>query len=90
VRRRSTLPCPFLLEAVVTTVISVILAGGALETLIKFGVQDKPEDSLAFIPWISWPELTTSLVVLAILGPLLTLVPTLLLTPKVPIADHSR
>jgi cell division transport system permease protein len=73
---------PFLLEALVTAVISVVLAGGALAALMKFGVQDKLAESLAFIPWIGWPELTTSVVVIAILGPLLTLLPTLLLTRK--------
>ena len=73
---------PFLLEALVTAVIGVALAAGALGALMWFGVQKRIADSISFMPWIGLPEYTTALIVIAILGPLLTLIPTLLLTRK--------
>ncbi len=73
---------PFLLEALVTALVSVALAGGALTALMRFGVQDKLEESLRFLPWIGWDELVSSVAMIAVLGPLLTIVPTLLLTRK--------
>jgi cell division transport system permease protein len=73
---------PFLLEAVVTAVIGVSLAAGALGAFMWFGVHERIADSIKFMPWIGLPEYTTSLFVIAILGPLLTLLPTLLLTRK--------
>ncbi len=73
---------PFLLESVVTAVIGVVLAGGALGAFMYFGVHERIADSISFMPWIDMSDYTTSLAVIAVLGPLLTLVPTLLLTRK--------
>ena len=73
---------PFLLEAVVTAVFGVALAGGALGAFMYFGVHQRIADSISFMPWIGFQDYTTALVVIAILGPALTLLPTLLLTRK--------
>ena len=73
---------PFLLEAVVTAVIGVALAAGALGAFMYFVVHERIADSISFMPWIDLPDYTTALVVIAILGPVLTLLPTLLLTRK--------
>jgi cell division transport system permease protein len=73
---------PFLLEAVVTAVLGVLLATGALAAFEKFGIKDRIEGRLNFIPWIDWPEVQVAVVAIAVLGPLLTLVPTLVLTRK--------
>ncbi len=73
---------PFLLEALVIAAIGVALAGGAVAAVLHFGVQESLAQSLQFISFISWGEFTTALAVVAVLGPLLTLVPTLLLTRK--------
>ena len=73
---------PFLLEALVTAAIGVALAATALGAFMYFGVHDRIADSISFMPWIGLEEYTTALIVIAILGPLLTLVPTLLLTRK--------
>lgn len=73
---------PFLLEALVTAVVSVALAGGAIAALIRFGVQGQLEETLQFLPWVSWPEMGQAVLVIGILGPVLTLLPTLLLTRK--------
>jgi cell division transport system permease protein len=73
---------PFLLEALVTAVIGVALAGGALGAVMWFGVEKRISETVSFMPWIGLPDYTTAVVVIAILGPLLTLLPTLALTRK--------
>jgi cell division transport system permease protein len=73
---------PFLLEALVTAAIGVGLAAGALGAFMYFGVHQRIADSISFMPWIGLEEYTTALIVIAILGPVLTLLPTLLLTRK--------
>ena len=73
---------PFLLEALVTAIIGVALAGGALGAFMYFGVHERIADSISFMPWIGMQDYTTALIVIVILGPALTLLPTLLLTRK--------
>ncbi|CAN5501589.1 permease-like cell division protein FtsX [soil metagenome] len=73
---------PFLLEAVVTAAIGVLLAGGALAAFMYFGIEQRAATGLAFMPWIGMPEYLVALASIAILGPLLTLLPTLVLTRK--------
>jgi cell division transport system permease protein len=73
---------PFLLEALVTAAIGVVLAGGALAAFTYFGVQQRLENSISFMPWIGMDDFLTALVYIAIIGPVLTLLPTLLLTRK--------
>jgi cell division transport system permease protein len=73
---------PFLLEALVTAFVGVVLAGGALAAFMYFGIDQRAATGLAFMPWIGMPEYVVALVSIAILGPLLTLLPTLLLTRK--------
>jgi cell division transport system permease protein len=73
---------PFLLEALVTAVVGVGLAAGALGAFMYFGVHEHIADSVSFMPWIGLTDYTTALVVIAIAGPVLTLLPTLLLTRK--------
>ena len=73
---------PFLLEALVTAVFGVALAAGALGAVMWFGVEQRISQTLSFMPWIGLPDFTTALIVIAILGPLLTLLPTLALTRK--------
>ena len=73
---------PFLLEALVTALISVALATGALYAFMVFGIEGRANDQLKFIPWIGMPEFGVAVLVIAVLGPLLTLLPTLVLTRK--------
>jgi cell division transport system permease protein len=72
---------PFLLEALVTALVSVALAGGALAAFLRFAIGDLQEN-LRFVPWIGWDEFRLALLAVAILGPVLTLLPTLVLTRK--------
>ena len=78
---------PFLLEALVTAVVGVALAAGALAEFEWFGIHQKLESRVSFMPWIGWDDYVQSLIGLfppgiALLGPALTLIPTLLLTRK--------
>jgi cell division transport system permease protein len=73
---------PFLLEALVTALIGVGLAAGALGAFMYFGIHERAGDQLKFMPWIGMPEYTVALLWVAILGPILTLLPTLVLTRK--------
>jgi cell division transport system permease protein len=73
---------PFLLEAVVTALIGVALGAGALAGFMYFGVEQRLRDFIGFIPWVGWPEFAYAVLVIAILGPVLTLIPTLALTRK--------
>ena len=73
---------PFLLEALVTAAISLVLVGGTLAAAMYFGVEQRLQQSVGFIPWISWPSLWYAMIRVAILAPILTLVPTLLVSRK--------
>jgi cell division transport system permease protein len=73
---------PFLLEAIVTAALGVLLAGGALAAFMYFGIEQRAATGLAFMPWIGRPEYLVALASIAVLGPVLTLLPTLVLTRK--------
>ena len=73
---------PFLLEALVTAVLGVALAGGSMAAFMYFGIEQRLSDFAGFIPWVGWSEYAYSLVAVAVLGPVLTLLPTLVLTRK--------
>ncbi|WP_300678431.1 permease-like cell division protein FtsX [Nocardioides sp.] len=73
---------PFLLEALVTAVIGVALTAGAMWAFMEFAVRQTLAPKLDFILWVGWHEFGIALAVVAILGPLLTLLPTLFLTRK--------
>jgi cell division transport system permease protein len=72
---------PFLLEALVTAVVGVVLAGGALAAVMQFGVVNGLS-KLRFDAWVGWHDYWLAAGLIAVLGVLLTLVPTLLLTRK--------
>ena len=78
----SYITLPFLLEALVTALIGVGLAAGALGAFMYFGIHQRAGDQLKFMPWIGMPEYSVAIVWIAILGPILTLLPTLVLTRK--------
>jgi cell division transport system permease protein len=73
---------PFLLEALVTALVGVLLAAGALGAFMWFGIHDRASDQYKFMPWIGLDDYLTALGWVAIVGPILTLIPTLLLTRK--------
>jgi cell division transport system permease protein len=78
---------PFLMEALVTAVVGVALAAGALAAFQEFAINRGMEDIVTFLPWIGWDDYWAALFGLvppgiALVGPALTLIPTLLLTRK--------
>ena len=73
---------PFLLEGVVTAVLGVALAALALWAFMELAVKRQLANDLSFIPWVGTHDYLLALVVIAIMGPLLTLIPTLVLTRK--------
>lgn len=73
---------PFLLEQLFAAIVGVALATGALALLTKFVIMDRISESVAFLPWVGWSEWWFSVIVIAAMAPVLTLVPTLLLTRK--------
>lgn len=73
---------PFLLEALVTAAFGVLLAAATLGAFMWFAVHQRLEDLVDFLPWIGFPEYVWSVTAIAILGPLLTVIPTLVLTRK--------
>jgi cell division transport system permease protein len=73
---------PFLFEALFMAALGVALSAGALAAFMKFGILERAAERLGFLPWVGWEDYWFTLIVVAILGPLLTLLPTLLLTRK--------
>jgi len=73
---------PFLLEALVTAAAGFLLAAAALAAFMKYGVHDRMSGDLNFIPWVGTHDYIVALVWIAILGPALTVIPTLVLTRK--------
>lgn len=78
---------PFLLEALVTAVVGVVLAGGALAGVEEWGIRRGLAEKVHFLPWIGWHDWLQAIVGgippgILWLGPALTLIPTLLLTRK--------
>jgi cell division transport system permease protein len=73
---------PFLMESLVTAAIALVLSLGALGSFMYFYVDRSLRHQLGFIPWINWSDTTTCIVVVAILAPVLTLLPTLVVTRK--------
>jgi len=73
---------PFVLESVVTALIGVALAGGVLAAFTQFGIIDGLAERLDFTAWIGWGEFWQTFAVIAVVGPLIAVVPTLLLTRK--------
>ena len=73
---------PFLMEALVTAAISLALSLGSLAAFMYFGIEQRAATGLSFMPWIGMPEYLVALASIAVLGPVLTLLPTLVLTRK--------
>jgi cell division transport system permease protein len=72
---------PFLLEGLVIAVVGAALSIGALAAVMWFGVIHGLS-GLQWDAWVGWSDYVDAAIVVAILGVVLTLVPTLLLTRK--------
>jgi cell division transport system permease protein len=72
---------PFLLEGLVVAVVGAALSIGALAAVMWFGVVHGLS-GLSWDTWVGWHDWAEASVLVAILGIVLTLLPTLLLTRK--------
>ena len=72
---------PFLLEALVTAAAGIALAGGALAAVMKLGVMNSLS-KLRWDAWVGWHEYWIAVGIISVLGVVMTVAPTLLLTRK--------
>lgn len=73
---------PFLLEALVSALIGAGLACLTLAAAVKFLIIDKAQVSLKASPWIGWPHAGLAMAGVAVVGILLSIIPTLIATRK--------
>jgi cell division transport system permease protein len=72
---------PFLLESLVAAVLGIALASAAIAAFLQLVVNDRLADS-NIVAWVDWSDAVAAMGLVAALGLLLTLVPTLLLTRR--------
>lgn len=73
---------PFLMEALVAALIGVALAGGALLAFMYFVIYQMLRPTSNIMPYIDWSDGLWAFGLIAIIGLVLTLVPTLAMTRK--------
>ena len=73
---------PFLMEALVAAVIGVLLAGGAIAVFMYVVIYRMLRPSSTIVAWVDWYDGFWAIGWIAMIGLLLTLVPTLALTRK--------
>jgi len=73
---------PFLLEALVAAVVGVALAAGAVALFMYFVIYRTLRPSSNIVAWIDWGNAASAIGIIAVIGLVLTLLPTLLLTRK--------
>ena len=73
---------PFLMETLVAAVIGIAIAGGAIAAFMYFVIDRKLRPSSNIVQWVDWNDAVTAIVGIAVIGVLLTLVPTLVMTRK--------
>lgn len=73
---------PFLMETLVAALIGIGLAAGTLMAFMYFVIYDRLRPASNIVEWVDWADSYTAVAGIAILGVLLTLVPTLVMTRK--------
>lgn len=73
---------PFLLETLIATLVGIVLAGATLCAFTYFVIYGKLRGNSRITEWISWNDSVVVLGEITVLGVLLTLVPTLVMTRK--------
>jgi cell division transport system permease protein len=73
---------PFLFEAVISALIGAGLACATLASGVYFIIIKKAEVSIQSLPWIGWHQAFLAMAGVAILGVLLSIIPTLVTTRK--------
>ena len=73
---------PFLLETLVAAVIGIALSAGAIAVFMLAVVYQLLRKNSDVVAWIGWGDALQAMALIAVLGVVLTLVPTLVLTRK--------
>lgn len=73
---------PFLLEALISALIGIALACATLAAAVYFLIIQKAEVLIKASPWIGWPHAGLAMLGVAIVGILLSIMPTLIATRK--------
>jgi cell division transport system permease protein len=73
---------PFLFEAVISALIGALLACVTLAAGVYFVIQRKAEVSIQSLPWIGWNQAFLAMLGVAIVGLVLSIIPTLITTRK--------
>lgn len=73
---------PFLLEALIAGVISVIFSGTAILASYYLIVDQKAKVSIQALPWITWQNAWFAVLVVAIVAVVLSIIPTLIVTRR--------
>jgi cell division transport system permease protein len=73
---------PFLMEALVAALIGVLLAGGAIVAFTYFVIYQMLRPTSNIVAWIDWGDSVWAIGWIALIGLMLTLVPTLAMTRK--------
>lgn len=73
---------PFLAETLVAAIVGIGLSGVAMASFTEFVVYQQLRANSHLSEWISWQDTLVAFIAIAILGVLLTVVPTLLMTRR--------
>jgi cell division transport system permease protein len=72
---------PFLMETLVAAIVGAVLASGAIGLVMWF-VYAKLRDNSHIVEWVAWGDAVQAVALIAVVGVLITLVPTLVMTRK--------
>lgn len=73
---------PFLIETLVAALIGVVLASGTLLAFMYFVIYQRLRPGSSIVEWVDWQDAGVAIVGIAVLGVVLTLIPTLVMTRK--------
>lgn len=73
---------PFMFEAIISAISGAALACATMTSGVYFIVIQKAAVSPKSLPWIGWHQATLSMTAVAIVGLLLSIIPTLITTRK--------
>lgn len=73
---------PFLLEALIAGILGVILSAGTVAAGYFFVIERNARTSIQALPWIDWGHVGSAILVMAIVGIALSVLPTLVATRK--------
>ena len=73
---------PFLMEVLIAALVGVAISAGAILAFMYFVIYGRLRGSSSIVEWVDWHDSVVAIVGIAILGVLLTLLPTLVMTRK--------